>query len=276
VVENLKPYRELRLTSPFTHGNDVKAVQRRLKVLVDGEFGPATASAVAAWKRRAGYPVKKINPMIGITGQKYLFGQKKLPPAFQLRAKLRARAERKRRAELAKLRSVQQKTLATMTLWADAGFKEVPAYSNKVPPMQDIARRMGLSSFYVNMGWPWCAFATFLAALMHDSKAAHAGLRKGQFNALYTVDILYHAQQNNFGMRIVGKSEVKPGDFAMFNFPGGDPRVDHIGIVKQAPVNDWFVAVEGNTSASGSQTNGGAMLIKTRPINLVTAFIRFE
>lgn len=270
--DNIKPHRQLRRTTPFMHGDDVRRVQHVLKLKVDGEFGPATASAVAAWKRRAGYPSDRILPVLGITGQQYLFGIKPLPLAFRMRAKTRAKAAQKAAA----VEPVRIKAMKTMIAWANNGVKESPAGTNRVPDLQNLAASMKLSSFYVNMGWPWCAFAAMLAALRHGSKTAEYGLRKGKFNALYTPDILYHAGRNNYGMKIVGASQAKPGDFVMINFPGGDPRVDHIGMVTKSPVNGWVETVEGNTSAAGSQDNGGAVLRKNRPLSQVSAFIRYE
>jgi hypothetical protein len=268
----IKPYRQLRRTTPFMHGDDVRKVQHYLKLKTDGEFGPATASAVAAWKRRVGYPASHINPLLGVTGQHYLFGTKSVPTAFKLRAKSRANAAKK----AAPAQPIRLKTMNTMVHWADKGVKESPAGSNKVVVLQDLARVLRLSSLYVNMGYPWCADAVMKAALKHGSKTATYGLRQGKFNALYTPDILYHAGRNNFGMRIVGASQALPGDFVMINFPGGDPRVDHIGIVTKAPAGGWVETVEGNTSRAGSQDNGGAVLRKNRTLSQVSAFIRYE
>lgn len=270
--DNIKPYRQLRRTTPFMHGNDVRRVQHTLKLKVDGEFGPVTASSVAAWKRRAGYPASHITPLIGVTGQQYLFGSRPLPVAFKMRAKARAQAAKKAAAA----QPLREKAVRTMNVWAGRGMKESPAGSNKVPDLQALAKTLGLSSFYRNMGWPWCAFAVMLAMLQHGSKTAQLGLKQGKFNALYTPDILYHAGRNNFGMRIVGPGEAKPGDLAMINFPGGDRRVDHVGMVTKSPANGWVETVEGNTSSAGSQDNGGAVLRKNRPLSQVTAFIRYE
>ncbi len=270
--DKIKPYRQLRRTSPFMHGDDVRKVQHYLKLKEDGEFGPATASAVAAWKRRVGYPTSHINPLIGVTGQHYLFGTKSTPLAFKARAKSRAKAAQ----QIALARPLRIKSMDTMLGWANNGMKESPAGSNKVPDLQNLARALRLSSLYVNMGYPWCADATMKAMLKHGSKTAAYGLRQGKFNALYTPDILYHAGRNNFGMRIVGASQAEPGDLVMINFPGGDNRVDHIGMVVKAPANGWVETVEGNTSSAGSQDNGGAVLRKNRPLSVVTAFIRYE
>lgn len=43
--------RELRVEKPVLHGDDVKQVQRKVGVRVDGEYGPKTAHAVAMYQR---------------------------------------------------------------------------------------------------------------------------------------------------------------------------------------------------------------------------------
>jgi hypothetical protein len=101
-------------------------------------------------------------------------------------------------------------------------------------------------------------------------------LRKGKFNALYTVDILNKALNNQCGMRVVGASQAQPGDLVMMNFPGGDPRVDHVGMVRKAPAGGSVETVEGNTSLAGSQDNGGGVFFKNRPLSNVSAFIRYQ
>lgn len=271
--KNVKPYRELRLTSPFMHGDDVRRVQHILKIKVDGEYGPVTASAVVRWKYRAGYPSSHVHyTVLGKTGQNYLFGIKRVPPTFRLRMVARARAAKKKPSSA----SLQQNSLNVMLTWANRGVKEQPAGSNKVPPLQTMGRNLKLSSLYVNMGYPWCADAVMKAMLHNGSKTATYGLRQGKFNALYTPDILYNAQRNRYGMRIVGASHARPGDLVMINFPGGDPRVDHVGMVAKAPSGGWVQTVEANTSSSGSQDNGGAVLRKNRPLSQVTAFIRYK
>lgn len=70
-------------------------------------------------------------------------------------------------------------------------------------------------------------------------------------------------------------AQAKPGDIAMFNFPGGDP-VDHTGIVTDYPdlTRHLVATVEGNTSAAGSQSNGGQVLTKRRPFSVIAAVIR--
>lgn len=62
----------------------------------------------------------------------------------------------------------------------------------------------------------------------------------------------------------------KPNDLAIICF--GKGRY-HIGIVEK-DIGDSIITIEGNTSDSGSQDNGGAVLRKTRSKSLITAYIR--
>ena len=50
--------------------------------------------------------------------------------------------------------------------------------------------------------------------------------------------------------------------------------VDHIDRVLEPPSTGTVRTVEGNTSATGSQNNGGAVLVKDRPLSICTAFVR--
>jgi murein DD-endopeptidase MepM/ murein hydrolase activator NlpD len=70
-------------------GPDVTAVQRALKIRADGVFGPNTAKAVMAWKRRVGYPENEINAGLGLRGQGYLLGKTPFPVDYLIRAGVR-------------------------------------------------------------------------------------------------------------------------------------------------------------------------------------------
>lgn len=64
----------------------------------------------------------------------------------------------------------------------------------------------------------------------------------------------------------------QPGDLAVYDF-GGDGAADHCGIVERAH-EDGLIAIEGNTSVSGSQSNGGAVCRKHRPYRQVLGAVR--
>jgi len=54
-----------------------------------------------------------------------------------------------------------------------------------------------------------------------------------------------------------------PGDVVIYDFPGG-AATDHTGIVERGTA-PGVVAIKGNTSQSGSQSNGGMVCRKIRP-----------
>lgn len=57
----------------------------------------------------------------------------------------------------------------------------------------------------------------------------------------------------------------QPGDLILFNYGG---RISHIGIVVSNNGDGTYDTIEGNTSGSGSQTNGGCVMQKTRSSNI--------
>ena len=64
-----------------------------------------------------------------------------------------------------------------------------------------------------------------------------------------------------------------PGDVVIYDFPGG-AATDHCGIV-EFPFPDYGVqAIEGNTSESGSQSNGGMVCRKNRPMKYIVGAVR--
>lgn len=82
--------RVLNLTTPRMRGPDVSAVQRALKIRVSGIYDPVTATAVAEWKRRIGYPEGEINNGLGLRGQGFLVDRRPLPEGYFERAHHRA------------------------------------------------------------------------------------------------------------------------------------------------------------------------------------------
>jgi hypothetical protein len=154
--------RPLRLVSPFMHGPDVAEAQRLLGVQADGEFGPITSGAVSTWKRSRGdaTPDGELSP-----------------------------ADRRRLLADVPLRAVR-----LMERWAASSVREDPPRSNRVPALIALAEREEVAPAYRGMGYPWCAFAAFLAALVVDGQTAALGLRERRFNPLYTPAILAEAE----------------------------------------------------------------------------------
>lgn len=66
----------------------------------------------------------------------------------------------------------------------------------------------------------------------------------------------------------------KPGDLIFMEFDG-DNSPDHVGICT-AVTDSGVVTIEGNTSAAGSQSNGGIVLQKTRKRSVIVGAARPE
>jgi len=69
--------------------------------------------------------------------------------------------------------------------------------------------------------------------------------------------------------------EPKEGDLVIFDFPKG-VKGDHIGIFYGEVENNYFYAIEGNTSLKGHQSNGGAVEFQKRSKSLVLGFVSLE
>jgi hypothetical protein len=119
------------------------------------------------------------------------------------------------------------------------------------------------------MGYPWCAFAAFLAALVAGGRSATSGLRERRFNPLYTPTILAEPKAGEFGLRIVPASEAFRGDLVLFDwdFAAGDPT-DHVARLAHTPVDGRVRTVDGN---SGDE---GLVARRDRAIGSVRAFAR--
>ena len=156
-----------------------------------------------------------------------------------------------------------------MEQWATSGFREDPPRSNRVPPLIALAERQEVAGAYSGMGYPWCAFAAFLAALVAGGRSATSGLRERRFNPLYTPTILDEARAGEFGLRIVPPAEAFRGDLVLFDwdFNAGDPT-DHVARLAHAPVDGRVRTVDGNTGVDG------AVELRDRAIGSVRAFAR--
>ncbi|MCI9554795.1 CHAP domain-containing protein [uncultured Oscillibacter sp.] len=66
--------------------------------------------------------------------------------------------------------------------------------------------------------------------------------------------------------------DYRPGDVVIYDFPGG-AATDHTGIVEKVTASG-VAAIEGNTSQSGSQSNGGQVCRKTRPAGQIVGAVR--
>src|SRR5436190_5994859 len=228
--------RDLRLVYPRMHGPDVADVQRLLGVPADGVLGPITGRAIVDWKRS-----RRIEPAPELTTDE--------------QAALRA--------------DVPLEAAAEMERWAVARLAEQPPRSNRVPTLVAAAAKFGVASGLAAMGYPWCAFAAFLAALWHGGRTAELGLRKQAFNAVYTPAVLTAAKAGSFGLRLVPPAQAFRGDLALFdwNFASGEPT-EHVGRPVSAPVDGRGRTVDGNSGGDG------LVAVRERAIGSVRAFAR--
>ena len=72
----------------------------------------------------------------------------------------------------------------------------------------------------------------------------------------------------------VPKDQGRMGDLVFFDWDGsGD--ADHIGMIENGLVNGKYTTIEGNTSLTGDQSNGGMVMRRNRPLDkTIRAIIR--
>ena len=68
--------------------------------------------------------------------------------------------------------------------------------------------------------------------------------------------------------------DFQPGDVVIYDFSGKQKTTQHCGIVEMELPDYGVQAIEGNTSNSGSQDNGGAVLRKNRPSKYIIGAVR--
>ena len=161
--------------------------------------------------------------------------------------------------------AVRERAVARMEGWAKRGLRERPPGSDVVPELVALAGRLDVLDGYRRMGFPWCAFAAFLAALEAGGEAADLGLRQGAFNPLYVPTVLEEAQARRHGLELVPHAQAVRGDLVLFDWPGGD-AADHVGRLRRPPADGVVATVDGNSS--------GCVALRERPVSTVRAFAR--
>jgi hypothetical protein len=130
---------------------------------------------------------------------------------------------------------------------ADVGYKESPAGSNQ--------NQYG--AWYGMNGQPWCAMACTYWYL-------HAGpspsFMKGSRYA-YVPYIVGDAYNGRYGLAVT--DDPVAGDLVCYDW-AFDGEYDHIGLFQAWQTGGNFWAVEGNTSTTSSDSNGGQVMQRTR------------
>ena len=138
------------------------------------------------------------------------------------------------------------------TALAELGYRESPAGSN----------RTKFGQWYGLDGQPWCMM--FVQWVFHESGAEELlPARTASCGALMR-------SAKAAGCWVTEK--YRPGDLVVFDFSGKNTRTDHVGIVLEVRGNSLYT-IEGNT-ADGNDSNGGQVLTRLRPLNVVRGAVR--
>lgn len=139
---------------------------------------------------------------------------------------------------------------------AEIGTREYPEDSN----------RQKYGEAYGWNGVPWCVqFIWWLFVQADLSKLFYGGRKTASCS-----ELLRWAREKK---QLVGVETVSRGDVVFLNFTRGhDP--EHLGLVFKDSTPSSIYTVEGNTSAYGSQDNGGIVMEKLRRHDHVVAVWR--
>jgi hypothetical protein len=126
------------------------------------------------------------------------------------------------------------------TALGEIGTKESPAGSNKV-------------KYNNKNGQPWCGWFVMWCAKKAKIKIPNVVYTPSGVESFKGIGEWSNAET----------AKPQPGDIVFFDFPGGE-KTDHVGIVIKDNLDGTITTVEGNTSGSGSQSNGGEVMEKVR------------
>lgn len=136
------------------------------------------------------------------------------------------------------------------------GVIEFPANSNKVKYNEWYYGKPVSGQAY-----PWCmAFVQWVF-----SEAGFSLFRTASCSALLSQYRKYAADQ-------IVSSGYRAGDILLFDFSGKRSKTEHVGICTGCD-GSYVYTIEGNTGST-SETNGGAVMERKRPIKYVTCGIR--
>lgn len=115
-------------------------------------------------------------------------------------------------------------------------------------------------------GQPWCV--CFLWWCFQHAGEGMAFFGGGKTASCGTLLRWYSAQGQT-----VAKKDIQPGDIVILNF-SGTSETQHCGLVVDTLKMGYIQTIEGNTSQSGSQSNGGQVCLKTRNLSQVVGVCR--
>lgn len=280
-------HRPLHLTSPLATGPDVRALQNAVKdglehyevdwlpVSVDGRLGRQTLHAARfyAWiiGLGNGHRSKLTVGIVPEATQRLLRGDTK-------RSILDLHRESRRRGKLRRIRKAQHEGPKAAVAYARkfVGVTESPAESNSGPTVVREGTKGGITLWenYWGLGVCfWClCFACYCVRAI--GKAAIDGLA-GDSNPVNAEVIERMAREHAHGWVLVSASEARAGDIALFDFDG-DGIPEHGELVVGPFAHGLTDDIGGNTSSGdgGSQSNGGGVFPRKRPLSQLTAVAR--
>lgn len=140
----------------------------------------------------------------------------------------------------------------------ELGVTELPPGSNRVKYWDDYGAGW--------QGQPWCvAFLWWCFQHAGESMAFFGGGKTASCSTLFR---WYSAQGQT-----VAKTDIQPGDIVILNF-SGTSDTQHCGLVVDTLKMGYIQTIEGNTSQSGSQSNGGQVCLKTRNLSQIVGVCR--
>lgn len=264
--------RDLRLTTPFTEGPDVKALQRAInararelpftdaRLRTDSQFGSHTAHACSRVAFALGLAdavcaEARAGTVVQLT-QQLVRDPSGLSPDDRRRA-------RDREPFLKRRYEAQRDGAKAAVKWARSkiGVHENPAKSNWGLPVQDWILFTGYDGPVL-----WCGCFVAFAVIEKGGADVPERIRLG-----FDLHINDDAQEGKNGFeRAVPVSEAHRGDIATFSFR-------HIALVAGPTKNGMIHTIDGNTSASdGSNNNGGEVAEHRRPVSQVTCVGRLR
>lgn len=245
----------LILTTPYIKGQKVKDAQWLLKGnnrfkglapfkdgIVDGIYGPQSASATRSAKYWLGYPRAALNGLFGQTLYEYLRPQhwRPLPESYRERRNYRLAAAAQTKGQKALDFAINE-----------IGNHEDPWGSN----------RQKYGSWYGFNGVPWCA-------IFESYCFGHTGTPTYHYAAcLY---IYLDAASNRNDLKLVWTPQR--GDIVIYNLHG-DPFAHTAFFEKWVSQGSVFNDVGGNTGPINI-SNGGAVMRQERNVSQVSHYVR--
>ena len=253
------PTRPLTLTTPYTTGPDVKALQQAVNkrrkarnlntIPADGEWGPITDDAVRETAWVLGIAKDRISGVVSPDVQLLIYDPDMRNATQMARAK--KRLKRLRHSADAVVKAALK----------HVGETERPAGTNRGPGIISRCQKAMLGYD----GYFWCG--AFVGYFLERT----GGVPISRKNIVYTPAIVADAQSKVNGFSGWHPPEhARPGDLALFDWHANDGvPANHVEIVVRNLGGGLLDCVGGNTSKGGQDNNGGGVYRQQRKAGLI-------